>query len=303
MMSVPRIELADGGPEVSRLALGAWRLADWKLPPGELLELIELALDLGITTFDHADIYGDHTCEGLFGEALALRPELRQRMELVGKCGIKLLSERRPDRRLTHYDTGREHIVESVDSSLRLLGTDRLDLLLIHRPDPLMDPDETAAAFTELHRAGKVLHFGVSNFTPAQFEMLAARSPRPLVTNQVEISLLELQAWRDGTLDQCQRLGIAPMAWSPLAGGRLFGDTGEAAARVRSVLGELATELGAGPDQLALAWLLAHPAGIVPIVGSGRPERIRSAAAACDLSLAREPWFQLWTASTGEDVP
>ena len=302
-MGVPRRSLAATGPEVSRLVLGLWRAADRGFSPKELLALVEGALELGITTFDHADIYGDHTCEGLFGEALALRPELRERMELVTKCGIKLVSDRRPGRRLKHYDTGREHILESVERSLVELRTDRIDLLLLHRPDPLMDPDEVAAAFEELHRAGKVLHFGVSNFTASQLQALAARTARPLVTNQVEISPLALAAWRDGTLDQCQRLRLSPMAWSPLAGGRLFDGEDERARRVRRELGELAGELGAGPDQVALAWLLAHPAGIVPILGSGRLERLRGAAAACALRLDRESWFRVWTASTGEEVP
>lgn len=302
-MGVPRIRLADPGPEVSRLALGFWRLAGWGLGTTETLGLIEAALDEGVTTFDHADIYGDYTCEGLFGRALALRPELRERMELVTKCGIMLVSERRPGRALQHYDTSRRHILESVDNSLLELRTDRIDLLLVHRPDPLMDPDEIAAAFAELRQAGKVLYFGVSNFTAAQFETLAARSPVPLVTNQIEMSPLYLAAWEDGTLDQCQRLRIAPMAWSPLAGGRLFHGEEERARRVRGMLSELADELGARPDQVALAWLLSHPAGIVPILGSGRLERLRAAVAACDLSLGREPWFRLWTASTGEDVP
>ena len=302
-MTVPRTRLAGDGPELSRLALGLWRLADRRPGTSETVELIEAALELGITTFDHADIYGDHTCEGLFGAALGRRPELRQGMELVTKCGIKLVSERRPGRRIKHYDTGRAHILASVETSLRELRTDRIDLLLLHRPDPLLDPDEVAAAFGELRSAGKVLHFGVSNFTAQQLEMLAARLPVPLVTNQIEISPLALGAWRDGTLDQCLRRRIAPMAWSPLAGGRLSQGEDERARRVRRMLGELAGELGAGPDQVAVAWLLAHPARIVPILGSGNRERIGAAAAACGLSFDRERWFRLWTASTGEDVP
>ena len=302
-MAVPRIQLADSGPEISRLALGLWRLDGWGLGAEGTLALIEAALDAGITTFDHADIYGDHTCEGLFGRALARRPELRDRMELVTKCGIQLVSGRRPGRSLKHYDTSRRHILESVETSLRELRTDRVELLLLHRPDPLLDPDEVGAAFEELRDAGKVLHFGVSNFSAPQLEALAARLPVPLVTNQIEISPLALGAWRDGTLDQCQRLRLAPMAWSPLAGGRLFHGEDERAKRVRWMLGELAAELDAAPDQVALAWLLAHPAGIVPILGSGKVDRLRAGAAACDLALDRQRWFRLWTASTGEDVP
>ncbi len=302
-MSVPRIELAAAGPQLSRLVLGMWRLADWRLGTDELLALIEASVELGITTFDHADIYGDHTCEGLFGQALRRRPELRQRMELVTKCGIKPVSANRPGHGVTHYDTRREHILRSVESSLRALGTDRIDLLLLHRPDLLLDPDEIAAAVGALRDAGKVGHFGVSNFTASQVDMLTARLPFPVVTNQIEISPLAIGAWSDGTLDQCQRLRIAPMAWSPLAGGRLFHGRDERHRRVRRVLGELAAELDAGADQVALAWLLAHPAGILPILGTGKLDRIRAAVAACDLSLVRQQWFRLWTASTGEEVP
>lgn len=302
-MSVPRVQLTAQGPELSQLALGLWRLPEWGLSAGELADRIESCLDLGITTFDHADIYGDYTCEGLFGEALGRRPGLRDRLELVTKCGIKLVSERRPGHQLKHYDTGRRHILESVETSLRQLRTDRIDLLLLHRPDPLLDADEVAAAFTELRQAGKVRQFGVSNFSAAQFDALAARLPLPLVTHQIEISLLELGAWGNGTLDQCQRLGIAPMAWSPLAAGRLFDDWDERTRRLRRALVTVAGELDAEPDQVALAWLLAHPAGIVPILGSGKEHRLRAAAAACGLELDRQQWFRLWTTSTGAQVP
>ncbi|MBN1658839.1 MAG: aldo/keto reductase, partial [Anaerolineae bacterium] len=163
---VTQIEMARGGPWVSRLAWGLWRLASWDLSDEELLGLIHAVLDLGITTFDHADIYGDYQAEELFGRALALEPSLRDTMQLVTKCGVKLVSGRRPANRSHHYDTSREHIVASVENSLRALCTDHVDLLLIHRPDPLMDADEVAAAFDALRDAGKVLHFGVSNFFP-----------------------------------------------------------------------------------------------------------------------------------------
>jgi len=185
-----------------------------------------------------------------------------------------------------------------------MLRTDRLHRLLIHRPDPLLDPDEVAEAFAELRRAGKVLHFGVSNFTPSQFELLASRMDFPLVTNQVEISVLHMDTLHDGTLDQCQRLGIAPMAWSPLGGGRLFRGEDEQATRLRRALSAVGEALGgASLDQVALAWLLRHPARILPILGSGKVERIRKAVHAEDLQLSREQWFAIWSASKVEDVP
>ena len=302
-MPVPQVDLAAAGPRFSRLVLGLWRVAGWGLSDAELLALVHVSLDLGITTCDHADIYGDYSAEEIFGHALALEPSLRQRMQLVTKGGIKLVSARRPDHGLKHYDTSRAHIIASAENSLRLLGTDYLDLLLIHRPDPLLDPDEVAGAFVALRQAGKVLHFGVSNFAPSQFELLASRLDLPLVTNQVEISLLNMGALYDGTVDQCQRLGIAPMAWSPLAGGRLLQGGGEPAVRLRRTLQGVGEELGGAlPEQVALAWILRHPGRIVPIVGSGRIERVRNLAAATDLHLSREQWFRLWAASTGREV-
>jgi len=303
-MTLPTLDLAPSGPQVSRLALGLWRLASWGLADGELLDLIHGSLDLGISTFDHADIYGDYAAEEIFGRALALEPSLRHRLQLVTKCGIKAVSSRRPAHRINHYDTGREHIVSSAENSLRLLGTDHLDLLLIHRPDPLLDADEVAEAFQALRGAGKVLHFGVSNFLPWQFDLLASRLPMPLVTNQVELSLLKMEVLGDGTVDQCQRLGISPMAWSPLAGGRLLRGDDAQSLRVRRALQDVGQELGgATADQVALAWILRHPARIVPVVGSGKRDRVQSAAAATRLHLSREQWFTLWTASAGRGVP
>lgn len=303
-MRVPGVELATGGPQVSRLVWGLWRVVSWRLRDAELLDLIHACLDLGLTTFDLADIYGDYACEEIVGRALALEPGLRERIQLVTKCGIKLVSGRRPEHQLKHYDTGRAHILASAEHSLRMLHTDRLDLLLIHRPDPLMDADEVARAFGELRASGKVLHFGVSNFSPAQFDLLASRVDFPLVTNQVEISVLELDLLHDGTLDQCQRLGMSPMAWSPLAGGRLFSDGDPQAMRVRRALAEVGEQLGgATADQVALAWLLRHPARIVPILGSGRIDRLRRAAGALEYQLSRQQWFTIWTASRGHEVP
>lgn len=303
-MSVPRVELAAGGPQISRLVAGVMRLAEWDLTPGERVAWIEACLAMGITTFDHADIYGDYRCEELFGEALALDPALRARMQLVTKCGIKLVSERRPAHQLKSYDTGPGHIVASVERSLQNLHTDYVDLLLIHRPDPLMNPAEVAEAFQKLHQDGQVLHFGVSNFSPSQFDLLSSYLDRPLVTNQIEVSLLHLQALYDGALDQCQQRRIVPMAWSPLGGGRLFHSAAEQTRQLRLFLQAVGEELGgASVAQVALAWLLRHPAGIVPVLGSGRVERLREAADAAALHLTREQWFAILRAAAGRDVP
>lgn len=303
MQPVSRIKLSASGPTCSRLALGFWRLAQWNLSPEARLDLIHRCLDRGLTTFDHADIYGDYRCEQLFGEALSRMPGLRERMELVSKCGIKLVSDKRPAHHIKHYDTSRAHIVASVERSLRALGTDRLDLLLLHRPDPLMDADEVAEAFVSLHEAGKVHFFGVSNFTPDQFALLDSALPFPLVTNQIEVSLLHLDPLTDGTLDQSQRLRRAPMAWSPFGGGRLFTGEDETARNLREALAVVGEQHdGASADQVALAWLLRHPARIVPILGSGTWSRIESALGAEQIELSREHWFTLLRAATGQDV-
>jgi predicted oxidoreductase len=286
---------------LSPIVAGAWRMAEWKLSPQDRLRWIEEILELGISSFDHADIYGGYQVEALFGEALALAPALRQRMQLVSKCGIKLMSPARPGNRFHCYDTSAAHVRASVDESLRALHTDHLDLLLIHRPDVLMNAAELADTFDGLRREGKVLHFGVSNFTPSQLELLHARTP--LVTNQVELSPLHLDPLHDGTLDQCQRLGLRPMIWSPLARGRVFTGDDERARRVRDELSRLASELGVAVTTLVFAWLLRHPSRPLPIAGSQRIEAAREAVAALDLRLTPEQWYRVWTASAGHEVP
>ncbi|MBI4784721.1 MAG: aldo/keto reductase [Oscillatoriophycideae cyanobacterium NC_groundwater_1537_Pr4_S-0.65um_50_18] len=302
-MSIVQPELHEQTLRFSRLIQGVWRMAEWQQTPQETLSFIHQCLELGITSFDHADLYGDYTCEAIFGAALKADPFLRSQLQLISKCGIKLVSQNRPQHKIKHYDTSREHILASVDHSLQALHTDYLDVLLIHRPDPLMDADEVAAAFTQLKQAGKVLHFGVSNFSPSQFNLLASRLPFALVTHQIEISVMHLAAFADGTLDQCQQLRIAPMAWSPLGGGELFSGSSPQAVRLRSALTTIAQLHHATVDQVALAWLLAHPAKILPILGTGNLDRIRAAAAAATIYLTREEWFLIWTASTGTEVP
>ncbi|UJD94492.1 aldo/keto reductase family oxidoreductase [Lelliottia amnigena] len=297
---VQRIALAPQGPEFSRFVMGYWRLMDWNMSPRQLVSFIEEHLDLGITTVDHADIYGGYLCEAAFGEAMKLAPALRERMEIVTKCGIATTAN--PDHALGHYITDSDHIIKSAEQSLVNLATDRLDLLLIHRPDPLMDADEVAAAFLNLHQSGKVRHFGVSNFTPAQFSLLQSRLPFTLATNQVEISPVHQPLLLDGTLDQLQQLRIRPMAWSCLGGGRLFND--DAFQPLRDELETVARELNAESiEQVVYAWIMRLPSQPLPIIGSGKIERVRSAIAAEELQMTRQQWFRIRKAALGYDVP
>ena len=299
-MSVSRVALHEQGPTFSRLIMGYWRLMEWQLSPAALLDLMKYHLDLGVTTLDHADIYGGYQCEEAFGKALRLEPSLRARMEIVSKCGIALTAK--PEHSLNHYNTGKAHIIASAENSLRKLGTDYLDLLLIHRPDPLMDADEVADAFISLKQAGKVKHLGVSNFTPRQFELLQSRLPFPLVTNQLEISPLNQSTTLDGTLDQCQQLRIKPMAWSCLGGGRLF--NGQEYAPLRAELEQIRHEVGAQHiEQLVYAWVMMLPSQPLPLIGSGKRERIAAAVAAESIVLNRQQWFRIRKAALGYDVP
>jgi len=287
-------------PQLSPIVAGLWRLGDWKLDVAQRVRWIEQALELGITSFDHADIYGDYGAERLFGEALASAPSLRGRMQLVTKCGIRLCSPRLPYR-INHYDTSTGYVRAQVEQSLRNLHTDGLDLVLIHRPDYLMDADELAETFAALTREGKVRHWGVSNHSVSQFELLHAR--HPLSTNQLELSPLHMTALDDGTLDQAQRLGLRPMIWSPLGGGRLFTGEDAQAVRVREVMSAIAARLGVTLATLAFAWVLRHPSRPYPITGTGRIEGLREAVAALDLRLEAEDWYAIWTASKGHPVP
>jgi predicted oxidoreductase len=298
-----RIQLTDSGPTFSRIVAGIMRLREWGLDTAGLLDFIHQCLDLGVTTFDHADIYGSYEVEELFGLALATEPSLRGRLELVTKTGIQLVSSNRPQTRVHHYDTSRDHIIASAERSLRNLHTDILDLLLIHRPDPLMDADEVAEALTALLAAGKVRHVGVSNFTSRQFELLQSRLDAPLVTNQIELSVLYLAPLHDGTLDLLQQRRVPPMVWSPVAGGRLFDPSDERARRVRATLEAIGGDIGASVDQVALAWLLRHPARVLPVMGTGKIERLGEAVAAETLLLDRQQWFAVWEASAGHEVP
>lgn len=297
---MPTTHRHPNAPGLSPIVAGCWRMAEWNLSIEQRVRWIEEALALGVTSFDHADIYGGYLAEGLFGEALATSPALRDGLQLVSKCGIRLVSPHRPTHRIKSYDTSAAHVIASVEASLRALRTDRLDLLLIHRPDVLMDPFELAGVFESLRAAGKVLHFGVSNHAPSQLALL--HQFHPLAAHQVEFSPLQLDALHDGTLDQCIALGLRPMAWSPLGGGRLFNNDDPQSLRVREVLADLGKHLGVSEATMAYAWILRHPSAPLPITGSGRIDRLRDAVAALDLRLSAEDWYAVWQAGAGREI-
>lgn len=290
---IPLTKIHPEGPALSRLVAGAWR---WHTVSPDIVDrLIHTSLDQGITSFDHADIYGDHGNEEIFGNILRNNPSLRNRMQLVTKCGIKFNSSKRPDTWVKHYDTTRDHIVWSAENSLKMLGTDHVELLLIHRPDPLLDPHEVAEAFNLLRKEGKVLHFGVSNFTPSQFRMLQKHLSFPLVTNQIEISLSCVDPFFNGDLDTLIEFGASPMAWSPLGGGKPM------AMDERSLFNK-AAKYNASYSQMWLAWLLKHPSNIFPILGTTKPERIIEGARAIGYDIDRQDWFDMLKWTTGKDV-
>jgi predicted oxidoreductase len=286
---------------LSDVAAGVWRAREWGLDAQGLAGWMQQALDLGITTFDHADIYGGYTVEAMFGEAFAQSPGLRDRVQLVTKCGIKLVSPQRPQHGAKSYDSSRAHVLASVDASLQALRTDRIDLLLMHRPDLLMDPEELADTFRHLLAAGKVLSFGVSNHAPTQLAMLRKR--HPLVTNQIEFSVLQMRALADGTLEQCVDLGLRPMAWSPLGGGRLFNGGDAQAARVWDVLRDLSWKHGVAITSIAYAWIMRHPSRPIPVTGTGRVQALGEATAALNVRLSAEDWYRVWQASIGHELP
>jgi predicted oxidoreductase len=302
-----KIKLHPTLPDFSRIVYGAWRMNDdVDNAPSDALEKIQAALDVGITTFDHADIYGDYSCETLFGAALRLDASIKDRIQIVTKCDIMLKSEKYPERHVKHYDTSPAHIKASVDASLARMGVDVIDVLLLHRPDPFMDAAATGACLDELVKVGKIRASGVSNFKTWDWDLLQANMSTPLVTNQLEISLLARDTFTDGTLAQAQQHKTPPMAWSPLGGGNLFSDTeydgGGAAFRLRPALMRIAENYGVRTDAVAIAWLLAHPANILPVLGTTQIPRIERLADAFKVDMTREMWFELFELANGHEV-
>lgn len=301
---VNKIRTAPNGAELSKIVLGLWRLNKWNADKNQLENIIRTSIDLGITSFDHADIYGGFTCEEIFGDVLKSRAGLREQMQIVTKCGIVYPSPQRPEYKFHYYDTSKKHIIESAERSLKNFGTEYLDVLLIHRVDALMNADEVAEAFYQLKNEGKVLNFGASNFLPSQFALLQSRLNFPLVTNQVEFSAMNTTPTEDGTFDYMQQIRISPMIWSPLAGGRIFTEQSETANRVRQTLNEISPKYNNAPlDQLALAWVNRHPSNPVIVIGTGNIDRIKGAASSTDIAMSNEDWYRVWTASKGHEVP
>ncbi len=284
---------------LSRIVYGMWRLGDDKnTSPEHVRAKIDASLDQGITSFDQADIYGGYEAEEILGNALS-GSTLRNKMEIVTKCDIIAPVGRYADARVKYYDTSRAHILASVDHSLRLMGIDHIDLLLIHRPDPLMDHHETGAALDEVIASGKVRSVGVSNFRPYDWELLQSAMKNQLVTNQIELSVLAHDSFVNGDVAFHQRIGTPLMAWSPLAGGALFsGDHPD----VMSALSNVASQNNVDETAVAIAWLLAHPSRILPVLGTNSLERIKGMSAALDVKMDRQTWYEIYTAALGREV-
>jgi predicted oxidoreductase len=308
--------LGKSGLRSSRLAYGCMRISgSWdpdKVTPemeADGVKAVLAAWEAGYTLFDHADIYGRGSCETVYGKALKAHPELKQAV-VATKCGILFADDPKPGDP-HRWDFSAAHIIASVEASLRRLGMERIHLFQLHRPDFLADPAEIAQAFGQLKKQGKVEHFGVSNFRPSLFNAVQAACEMPLLVNQVPIHLGDLHTFEDGTLDQCLERGVTPLAYSPLGGGWLAsgGHVGdydplrEIRLNLLSTLDKIAARLEVSRTVLALAWLLKHPAGIIPIVGTTHPDRIREAARADKVELSREDWYRLMTAARGEGLP
>lgn len=288
----------------SKIIAGVMKWGQWgaKLQLPEMTKLIEDCYEIGVTTFDHADIYGAHTTEEEWGQAFKKSSISRDKIQIITKCGIMMPSERMPHIEQKHYDTSQGHIIRSVENSLKNLNTDYIDMLLIHRPSPLMDPNDVMKAMDMLKKSGKVKNFGVSNFTPSQ--MLLINSAYDVEANQIEISLFELSAFLDGTLDNCMLYDLIPMAWSPLGGGKLFLPTSSVDLLAkRERLNRVAEKYDWTLDEMVYLFLLHHPAHIRPVVGSSKIERIKVAVDCTHTIISDAQWFEIWTAASGTRVP
>ena len=290
----------DDDVSLSRIVYGMWRLGDDSdISPAHVQAKIESCLAQGITTMDQAAIYGGFMAEEIFGDALRVAPALKDRIEIVTKCDIVAPVGRHAAARVKHYDTSRAHITQSVETSLRLMGIEAIDLLLIHRPDPLMDHHETGATLDDLVTSGKVRSVGVSNFRPWDWDLLQSAMTTRLVTNQIEVSVLAHHPFTNGDIAFLQRHGIPPMAWSPLAGGALFAPENKA---MHDSLAAIAARYDSDVTSLVVAWLMAHPARIMPVMGTNSLDRIARFGAAAEISIDRETWYEIYTIALGEEV-
>jgi predicted oxidoreductase len=295
------------GRSLSRMAYGVWRLseaADHSVNAN--LARIDACLARGITTFDHADIYGNYSCEALFGPAIKARPSLKDQIEIVTKTDIMLLSDQWPGTRVKHYDTTPAHVTASVDRSLSRIGVDVIDLLLIHRPDPLMDAQTLGACLDGLIDSGKLRGVGVSNFMPWDVDLLQSCMKHKLQTNQIELSLLSTAPFINGQIAHAQQHRMPVMAWSPLGGGRLHSQAatpGTAAARLAPKLAELAQAAGTDTTAVAMAWLMHHPVQVLPVMGTNQMERIARFGNAARVPMDRQTWYELYELANGHEVP
>jgi predicted oxidoreductase len=275
-----------------------WGVWDKNLKTKEMENLIHICFENKITTFDHADIYGSYTTEAQFGKALSNSKIKREQIQLISKCGIQMLAEKR-NNTIKHYDYSKDYIIWSVENSLKNLKTDFLDVLLLHRPSPLMQADEIAEAVEKLKSEGKIIDFGVSNFTSSQTELI--RQKTPISFNQIQFSATDYQPMLDGSLDYMQLHQIRPLSWNPL--GSVFRQENMQTYRLRKLLATLVSKYEIGADTILLAWILKHPAHIVPIAGTVNVARIQALMKATELQLSQEDWFAIWTESMGNEVP
>ena len=274
-----------------------WGIWDKKLSTSEMIHLINICIENKISTFDHADIYGSYTTEAEFGKAFIESKIAREKIQLISKCGIQLEGSRKNT--IKHYDYSKEYIIWSAENSLKNLQTDYLDVFLLHRPSPLMIADEIAEAVEKLKKDGKIIDFGLSNFTSSQTELI--RQKTEINYNQVQFSATHHEAMLDGSFDYMQVHGIRPMSWNPL--GTVFREDTEQTRRLKKVLAELVEKYGVGSDTILLAWILQHPAKVIPVAGTVNIARIQQLMKAVELKMDKQDWFAIWTESMGNEVP
>ncbi len=275
-----------------------WGIWDKNLTSKEMENMINVCLENKISSFDHADIYGDYTTEAAFGKAFAASKIAREKIQLISKCGIQMVTGNR-NNAIKHYQYSKDYIIQSVEASLQNLHTDYLDVLLLHRPSPLMQADEIAEAVTQLQTQGKIIDFGLSNFTNSQTELI--RQKTPVSYNQIQFSATHHEPMLDGSLDYMQLHNIRPMSWNPL--GSVFREDNAQTRRLKKLLATLVAKYELGSDTLLLAWILQHPSKIIPIAGTVNVARIQSLMKAAALQLDHEDWFAIWTESMGNKVP
>jgi predicted oxidoreductase len=275
-----------------------WGVWDKNLTPKEMEHTIQVCIENKITTFDHADIYGSYTTEADFGKAFQASKIDREKLQLITKCGIQMIAENRPENKIKHYEYSKEYIVWSVEESLKKLKTDYVDVFLLHRPSPLMQADEIAEAVEKLKSEGKIIDFGLSNFTSSQTELI--RSKTEVSYNQVQFSATHFDPMTDGSLDYMQTHGIRPLSWNPL--GTVFREDTKKTRRLKKLLSSLVEKYHFGSDTLLLSWILKHPAKVIPIAGTVNIARIQSLMKAVELEMDKEDWFAIWTESMGDDV-